>query len=173
MNHNNCKVLPSFRDHARALLLSLDLDPSPHNVDKTYQLNERPEFEVNQKKYLVVESSDISSMLMELMLQNPLALPANRLSLLISGAFDPNLDFEHIIQVAECLKSNPSFSTIYTTRVMIEKDKFLGEHLKEILDFEFGSLDLAWPSVRDFLGFNFGRIIQYRNKQYYVLGDPK
>lgn len=164
-----------FRDHARALLVSLGVDPSPSNVSKLrgVKIPGGVKISVEDKDYLVYENSSFVQKLEQWILTYPLSLPAKYLALFISGSVDPSFDFLHSIQLAENFKKNPTDNSLWTLRAFINNDKFLNEHLYEILVSEFGGCDLGTRALAEMFDFKSSKQITYREKSYWVFEVPK
>lgn len=163
-------VSKEFRDYARALLVSLKHDPNPSNLSKLQQV-EIPggvKLSVELKDYLVYRNDSISGLLEQLLLTNPLALPARYLALFISSSIDRKLDFDHCIQIAENFKRNPTVKSIYTLRSIIINDSFINEHLNEILMQEFGAFDIGLQSIVELYGFGL-KSAYYKDQRYWIM----
>lgn len=168
-------VHKEFRDHARALLVSLGIDPSPSNVSKLrgVKIPGGVKISVEDKDYFVYENSQFVQKLEQWILTYPLSLPAKYLALFISGSVDASFDFSHSVQLAENFKKNPTDNSLWTLRAFINNDKFLNEHLYEILVSEFGGCDLGIQNLASMFDFKSSKQITYRGKSYWVFEIPK
>ena len=163
-----------FRDHARALLVSLGVDPSPSNVSKLrgVKIPAGVKISVEAKDYFVYENSQFVQKLEQWILTYPLSLPAKYLALFISGSVDASFDFSHSVQLAENFKQNPTDNSLWTLRAFINNDKFLNNHLYEILVSEFGGCDLGTSALAEMFDFKSSKQVTYREKSYWVFEVP-
>lgn len=164
-----------FRDHARALLVSLGVDPSPSNVSKIrgVKIPGGVKISVEAKDYLVYENSSFVQKLEQWILTYPLSLPAKYIALFISGSVDASFDFSHSVQLAENFKKNPTDNSLWTLRAFINNDKFLNNHLYEILVSEFGGCDLGTSTLAEMFDFKSSKQVTYREKSYWIFEVPK
>lgn len=164
-----------FRDHARALLVSLGVDPSPSNVSKIrgVKIPGGVKISVEDKDYFVYENSSFIQKLEQWILNYPLSLPAKYLALFISGSVDASFDFSHSVQLAENFKKNPTGNSLWTLRAFINNDKFLNNHLYEILVSEFGGCDLGTSALAEMFDFKSSKQVTYREKSYWIFEVPK
>lgn len=161
-----------FRNHARALMLSLGKDPNPSNLSKIgVSRNEKYGlvYSVERMDYLVFHESELDNFLIELLLTNPLSLPADILALFISYSIDRTLGFETPLQIAENFKSLPTDQNVWIIRRIIENDVYLGDHMREGLVNHFGSLSDAISGIGDVYGFTVKYQI-YRDSSYWIFG---
>ena len=170
VRQTSSEISKEFRDHARALLVSLGCDPNPSNLSKLRQVKipAGVKISVELKDYLVYRNDSISSVLEQLILTNPLALPARYLALFISSSMDRALDFSHCIQIAENFKRNPTHKSIYTLRSILINDKFINDHLNEILLQEFGAFDIGLQSIANLYGFEL-KSSTYKDQLYWIM----
>ena len=168
-------ISKNFRDHARALLVSLGVDPGPHNVSKLrgIAIPGGARISVEDKDYLVYEDSKFVQKLEQWILTYPLSLPAKYLALFIAGSVEASFDFSHSVQLAENFKKNPTDGSLWTLRQFIKNDKFLNQHLYEILVSEFGGCDLGIQNLSSMFGFSSNKSQIYRDKTYQIVEIPK
>ena len=164
-----------FRDHARALLVSLGEDPSPSNVSKLrgVKIPAGVKISVEAKDYFVYENSSFVQKLEQWILTYPFSLPAKYLALFISGSVDASFDFSHSVQLAENFKRNPTDNSLWTLRSFINNDKFINNHLYEILVSEFGGCDLGTSALAEMFDFKSSKQVTYREKSYWIFEVPK
>lgn len=167
-------IPPKYRDHARALLLSLGQDPSPSNVSKLeYKglLLGGVHIPVELREYIVYSEDELVIMIEQLLLTHPLALPARLLAILITHSVSIELvenDFRHIIQIAENFRQNPTPDSIFTLRAMIDLDPYLEDHLREVLIQDFESKLEALQAVTSVYSFTDIKEQVYNNKIFYI-----
>lgn len=164
-------VSKEFRDHTRALLISLGYDPNPGNVSKITgsKIIGGVKLSVHSKDYLVYENSMFINMLELMLLKNPFSLPAKYLALFIYPSLDQSIDFSHAIQIAENFRKNPTSKSLWTIREFIAKDKFLNDHLYEILVNEFSTCEDGIKGLGRMFGFSSTKSVIYRDKSYWIL----
>lgn len=125
----------SFINRARALLIFLGFDPTPDNVAKIQQdPNDPKKLSVNGKDYLVWDNEETLKELEILILTNPKLLPSKFLGLFLTGAFDKTLDFKTVMIVAEALRKDRSADSLWAIHRLIDFDKFIPQHIQEIID---------------------------------------
>lgn len=125
----------SFINRARALLKFLGYDPTPDNVSKVTQdeFDERS-LTVNNRNFKVLDNEETLSELEFVILSEPKLLPAKFLAIFISKAFDITLDFNVIVVIAESLRRDKSLESNWALHELIKFDKFVKEHIQEIID---------------------------------------
>lgn len=129
------KARKSFINRARALLVFLGFDPTPDNVSKIQQDPNAPtKLSVNGKDYQVWDNEETLKQLELLILTYPKVLPSKFLALFLTGAFDKTLDFKVIMIVAEALRKDRSSDSTWALRRLIDYDKFIPQHVQEIID---------------------------------------
>lgn len=168
-------ITKEFRDHARALLLSLGKDPNPSNISKLkgIKIHNGVKISAELKDYLVYESSLFIAMLEKMILTYPFSLPAKYLALFISYSVSNKLDFSCSIQLAENFKKNPTDNSLWVLRSFIGNDIFINDHLTEILVSEFGSSEIGIQEISKVFGFKSPKLVHYREKSYWILDvDP-
>lgn len=170
----NTSITPDQRDYARALLVSLGEDPSPSNVNKL-SLFFPEEYTggvgilMQDQKYTVYKSGEIYQLLEWLFLRNPFSLPAKYLALFIAHEFQ-DLEFEDVTQIAENFILNPTPESLWVLRKLMEGDKFLHAHIKEMMDLEFAGVEVGLSKVMRMHG-NSAKRVCYKDEEYWVVHE--
>lgn len=151
---DKAKSRKSFVNKSRALLKMLGFDPTPANVAKIQQSQTDPRIlTVNNREFLVLDNEETLRELEIRLLAHPKRLPSNLLALFLSNAFKPDIDFNVVIAVAAALRLDNSAESNWTLAQMIDKDKFINNHIEEIIE-QVGIVNLFFDSNVEQVEFN-------------------
>lgn len=151
---DKAKSRKSFVNKARALLKMLGFDPTPANVAKIQQSKTDPRLlTVNNREFLVLDNEETLKELELRLLAHPKRLPSNLLALFLTNSFKPDIDFNVVIAVAAALRLDNSAESSWALAQMIDRDKFINNHIQEIIE-QVGIVNLFFGSKVEQVEFN-------------------
>lgn len=176
-NQSPGAVTKEFRNHARALLLSLGKDPNPSNVSKLVQVESaqnKVRISAEALDYWVYDETSFVEIQQEFLLSKPWALPSKFLALFILDSFTAEVDFASVIQVAENFRQNLTPDSKFHLFEMIQRAKNLDSRIDEIVMQEFGSNENMLKALHKLFGYENFSMQVYNNQTYYIFGfKPK
>lgn len=160
-NSRITEVQKDARNHARALLTFLKINPSPAAVSTLTQQTELTKigvtFTANGKDYQVLSEENLNAFFEFCLLKNPKSLPSKFLAVFLQGLTFVDrtklIDFHLLIELADLFKRDDLPESNFLLHQIIAECPDLTGKIKEVLGFDFESEDEGIFEIAKVFGF--------------------